>query len=178
MESPFLRRVESSAPPPPMHVHYIPQGSIKEAWRSAEVPYTKRGRKSALHKAGLAYEKRVREWAFTEIAARYSLEVSPWFCFIDATEQRHYCQPDLLLVAPDRMIVVECKIRWTTDAWWQLRKLYIPVLAVALKKPEDYFVPLCICRSYDPAFPAPEPIALRTGLNVCSASRMNVMLVR
>ena len=180
MDSPYASRarmsVEASAPPPPMHVHYIPNGEIRDAWPSAEVPYTKRGRRSGAHRAGLAYEKLVRAWACS-VDSKYAVRISPWFCFIDGSGARHYCQPYLLLEASDRTIVVESKLRWTTDAWWQLRKLYIPVLSVALKKPMDWFVPLCVCKSFDPALPQPEPVALRTALAVCSPSRMNVMVV-
>lgn len=178
MESPFARRVESAAPPPPSYVRYIPQGTIHEAWRSAEIPHsgTSRFRSSAAQKAGSSYEKRVREWAYQH-ATSDSIEVSPWFCFVDDSHKRHYCQPDLLLVSPNRVVVVEVKLRWSLDAWWQLRHLYLPVLEVALRKPIESFVPLCICKSFDPAFPSPEPIALRTDLNVCTPSTLNVMLV-
>jgi len=55
-------------------------------------------------------------------------------------------------------VIFEIKLQHMPEAWWQLRKLYQPVV-------EEYYKPRAIsvvevCRSFDPAIPLPEDIEL------------------
>lgn len=177
--SPFLSVSGNSdrgaAPPPPQFIHYLPQGAVQNAWRSAERPFAgSRSRKSGAQKAGLAYQKKVVKWAF-ESNHGFALEVSPWFAFTDDSDSRHYCQPDLLFISGFSILVAEVKLRWTADAWWQLRKLYLPVLAKVF--PKHDLRALCICKSFDPAVKFPEPIELHSALANCSHSSFNVVIL-
>lgn len=51
----------------------------------------------------------------------------PWFQFCDAAGLG-YCQPDLVLVRPDWVLVLEAKLSWTAEGHSQIRQLYAPVL--------------------------------------------------
>lgn len=166
---------DGAALPPPQYIHYLPQGSIQNAWRSAERPFAgTRSRRSGAQKAGLAYQKKVVKWAF-ETNHGFALEVSPWFAFTDDSDSRHYCQPDLLFISGLSILVAEVKLRWTADAWWQLRKLYLPVLAKVF--PKQTLIPLCICKSFDPSVIVPEKINLHPDLYDCRPDCFNVVLV-
>lgn len=178
MDSPFrsARPAASlqSSPPPPLYVHYLPQGEVQSAWRSAEAPYSGRRRPRGAKRAGMVYQRRVEAWE--GLGGVDSVECSPWFCFVDDSGGRHYCQPDLLLRRGDLLLVGEIKLRWTSDAWWQLRKLYLPVLAKVF--PTLILVPVCFCRSYDPAIRVPDEIHLCKGVTEASRSEvMNIVLV-
>ena len=180
IESPFRKAsrsgIDSPGLPPPQYVHYLPQGAIREAWASAAIPFQKPSRRDSPAKlAGLAYQKRVTAWAF-ESKWPGSISCSPWFCFIDDSSSRHYCQPDLLFDDGERVLGCEIKIRWTADAWWQLMRLYLPVLAKVF--PSRALVPLCITRSFDPGILISEPVDLREDLYDCKPSSLNVVLVR
>ena len=100
---------------------------------------------------GLRYERKVRERFGKEVP---HTEVGPWFFFRDANGFRR-CQPDLLFLLPDRVIIAEVKLHHTTDAWWQLRKLYEPVVGKALGLSVRLLV---ITEMYDPAVAWPEPL--------------------
>lgn len=139
---------------------YIPEGSIERAWKVEENPHAGvRTRKSPAQKAGLAYQKRVGAFLPSR-DHQWDVVAGPWYCFIDGSGLRHYCQPDFLLLDEDSStcVVVEVKIRWTSDAWWQLRHLYLPVLRRV--RPNLQMLALTITRSYDPAVRIEEPIHL------------------
>lgn len=157
---------------------YLPKGQIKSAWQAKETPYANhRGRRSPAQKAGLAYQKRIGKF-LSEGGYSGSVESGPWFAFSDDGDGRHYCQPDFLLDDPSgsTCVIVEVKIRWTSDAWWQLQSLYTPVVRRALGR--QFIVPLCICRSYDPSVRIPEEVKLCDDLFDASPSAFNVLVVR
>jgi hypothetical protein len=52
----------------------------------------------------------------------------------------------------------EVKARFTSDAWWQLRKLYEPVVRAAFSP--KTLLSVIICRSFDPSVAFPEPYEL------------------
>jgi hypothetical protein len=66
----------------------------------------------------------------------------------------NWCQPDGLLEVNNLLIIVEIKVNFSSDAWWQLRKLYEPVVKCALK-PSRLALAI-VCRSFDPVVPFPE----------------------
>jgi hypothetical protein len=84
---------------------------------------------------------------------------SLWFKYWDEGLV-YYCQPDGLLFRPqDRQIVIlEAKIKHTPDAYFQLERLYLPVIRLAFP---GWEVLTCeVVRWYDPAveFPAPHSL--------------------
>lgn len=110
---------------------------------------------------GVLYEDALQEHLSAEYGEWYI--PSPWFIFWSADSMRpRYCQPDGLLFDPlDKAIwIVEAKLKHTTDAWWQLRHLYTPVIA-AIFPPSVWKIRVCeVVRWYDPAVSFPEKVAL------------------
>lgn len=169
---------QSSVPLPPLPAYIkLPRGAISAAGLhvGASPHAGKRTRSTGAHKAGLAYQKRISDW-LTMGRPPSGLECGPWYWYVDNSGIRHYCQPDFLLHLPcGRLVVVEVKIRWTTDAWWQLRHLYLPV--VGRVHPGRELIALTICRSYDPAVRIPEGARLCEGFDLLP-SAFNVMVVK
>lgn len=123
-------------------------------------PHRGSGRHSGAQKAGLAYESKAKEWLEGQCP---HVVLGQWFYYVTRRE-RHYCQPDAIIFdgpiteRPRCITIVEMKIRWTELAWWQLTKLYAPVV-------EHFYQPqelrlLCLTRSFDPATVVPGPVSL------------------
>lgn len=97
-------------------------------------------------KRGLSYE----EQALTLLSQRYpTIWIHPVIKFYDDSGLR-MAIPDALLIDPEYNTVVlfEVKIRHTLDAYWQLWKLYKPLLE-ALRYGKVYCVE--VVKSYDPS---------------------------
>lgn len=84
----------------------------------------------------------------------------PWYRYITTSSRPRFCQPDFVLqdASGSEACIVEVKLSWTSDAWWQLKRIYLPVLKAA--HPEVEFRTLVICASYDPAILANEDVTL------------------
>lgn len=103
-------------------------------------------------RAGRRYEKKALGHLASVLGRGF--DPSRWFKFYDGTKLR-FCQVDGLLRVGEDVVIFEVKIGFTADAWWQLRRLYEPVVRVALNpKRVDLVV---VCRSFDPAVAFPEP---------------------
>lgn len=163
---------------PPSSYLRLPKGKIVSAWRTVESPHGKRSDKpSAAQRAGLRYQQRVERFLSAASMGRWEVISSPWFIFGDDRPGRNYCQPDFLLdLGNGCCVVVEVKIRWTVDAWYQLNELYIPVVLAA--RSAASCIPLCITKSYDPAIRAPGEVVLVDDLGSLSSSLFNLMVLR
>lgn len=110
---------------------------------------------------GIRYEKAVQKYLAHEFSGWYVR--SPWLCYAFADGRRHWCQPDGLIVRPDKgvLYVQETKLQHTHKAYFQLQELYYPVLRHLF--PHDLWTIrlLEICRWYDPTVPFPGPHRLR-----------------
>lgn len=85
----------------------------------------------------------------------------PWIEFQEQENPRpRFCQPDGLLFDPwtGRIILLEVKYQHTPDAWWQLRKLYAPVIEYLFPHYEVACVE--VVKWFDPAVVFPERPAL------------------
>jgi hypothetical protein len=169
---------KASAPLPPDNL-YLPLLGVSAAWQSEEQPYAgRRTRNSAAQRAGLAYQRRVGEF----LAGRDSnwrVLSSPWFAYCDwGGGKRRYCQPDFILAddSNSTAVLVEVKIRWTPAAWWQLEKLYLPVVR-ASKRWENLLL-LCISRGYDPAIPAPAEPHFVDDVYQCKPEQFNLLIFK
>jgi hypothetical protein len=125
----------------------------------------------------LAYQKKVATW-LDGVCDSSLVDIGPWFFYSVSGGVRHYCQPDVLVhssrAVGSRISVVEIKLRWTADAWWQLRRLYLPVLRRAC--PNAPLSALCITRSYNPAIRIPEEVNLVDSLEEVAPDRFNVLI--
>lgn len=137
---------------------FRPAEGVRSAWSCGEAgpfgraPSPIRG--TAAQKAGLRYERKVHEHLSSVFGSLY--RPSQWFRFEDQHGRMRWCQPDGLLCVRDVALVFEVKARHTSDAWWQLRRLYAPVVSRALYARTVGLC--CIVRSYDASVPFPEPL--------------------
>lgn len=127
-------------------------GTVQEVGIGGSSPLS-RG-KTAAQKAGLRYEAKVQDF----LAGYFSTYVkSPYIRFRDGSGMR-MCIPDgLLCFLPTRAVIFEIKHLHTPDAWWQLKKLYEPVILAAGYNEVQVVE---ICKSYDAATPFPCKVEL------------------
>jgi hypothetical protein len=119
--------------------------------------------RTAAQRSGQRYERRAHQ----ALSARFSPErgtllyaPAMWIAYSVSGEGKlHWAQPDGLLIDLKRglITVLEIKIRHTTDAWWQLRKLYEPLIRKLFGSAWRYAV--CeVVRWYDPVVRWPEQL--------------------
>jgi hypothetical protein len=174
---------EGSCVPPP--AHFIPKEVLWARLLTPEegIPHAgKRPRRTPAQKFGLAYQKRVCG-RITDSFSTWSVAHGSWYSYGDGGAARRYCQPDSVLIHAETnvAIVVEIKSRWTTDAWHQLRGLYIPVFTAANPDPSGKrkVFSLCITRSYDPVVRISEEVNLISDLNApLLLDAFNVLVLR
>jgi hypothetical protein len=105
---------------------------------------------------GVAYERKAQrylaECAIGKPRAEYIS--GPWIEFEDASGRR-WCQPDGLFLDHEHSvcIIAEIKYRHCAEAWWQLWRLYLPVVRV-LYRSYGYGC-LEVVRYHDPQTPFP-----------------------
>lgn len=113
---------------------------------------------TAAQKAGLRYEAKA-QLHLRELLTDYC--PSPIFYFIDDNGSRK-CVPDGIYLPRkfgDPIFVFEIKTQHMPEAWFQLRKLYEPV--VRAKFPLSPVGCIEVCRSFDPEMQFPEkPVLL------------------
>lgn len=141
-------------PPPPKF-----RGAENVVWARLGPPRPttsapRRAASSQAARVGLRYEDRIQQWLVAELGSSYL--PSPWIEYEDR-KGRGRCQPDGLLITPSSVVVFEIKIRHMPEAWWQLRKLYEPVVTALYKRPIKLIE---VVSSFDPAMPFPEPIEM------------------
>jgi hypothetical protein len=130
---------------------------VSEGVRDAKVlpagPFSRTPKGStASQRAGLRYEGKVHDYLASQFGDAYV--PSQWFSYVDGGGVRRYCQTDGLLRVGPLAVIFEVKLRFSSDAWWQLRRLYSSVVTTALRPSQ---LGLClICRNYDPHMPFPE----------------------
>lgn len=161
----------SKALPCPPPRAFLPAGQFSTV-QMVEKPLHHRTSKlrTAAAAAGRRYERYAQAYLGKEYGDRYV--PSPWFRF-----DRRLCNPDGLLFVPEEkaIIIVEIKLRHTSDSWWQLRQLYAPVVSCFYKTSATHFWLLELVKWFDPATRYPEKIhrvpfphlAPANGIGVC-----------
>lgn len=166
--------LRSGGPPPEL---FIPK-AILSAWVSSD-PHarTRSASSSTAQRLGLSYQKKIEKFVRSN-SNSWDVKCGVWFCYHD-DDRRRFCQPDILLddAANKVCVIVETKLRWTANAWWQLRRLYEPVLR-HVRGPDWTLILLCITKSFDPAVGCPEEVNLCDDLFDARPDRFNVLVVR
>ena len=85
---------------------------------------------------GLSFQRRVRNYLRSAFVGRANVLDSPWIKYSDVSGS-HWCQPDFIIDAPDRVIVVEAKLtlRRLGQALVQLQSLYRPCVELVFDRP-------------------------------------------
>lgn len=141
--------------PPPANFH--PAGDVRWAAWAQQPPFIREKRRTGRRAQGVRYERKVHEYLEAMFPDQYI--PSPWLMFEELGVARpRWCQPDGLLIdlARGEVTIVEVKYQHTSDAWWQMFKLYRPVLEVLLPKGLWTYRCVEVVKWYDPAtvFPA------------------------
>ena len=148
---------------------FRPAGVVEWVQHSPTPPPVVRPKRSyGSRAAGIRYEARAHEFLSDRFGERYI--ASPWFKFGEVgVGKARWCQPDGLLFnfEQGQITVVECKLQHTSDAWWQLKWLYLPVLARAFPGTHWKFALVEMTKWYDPATAFPEKVKLRADIRDC-----------
>lgn len=127
---------------------------------------------TAAQKAGLKYEERVLEKLSQEFPLGFRAQ--PSINYSDSSGRR-LAIPDGILRYRDSVVIVEIKYSHCELAWWQLRKLYQPLLLHLT----NYHISLLeICKSYDPSVAFPEPVQLISSLEELSPDNDQVKVLQ
>ena len=128
--------------------------------------FIRRGRSYGRFAVGVRYEREAQEFLSLYALGRAEIEYcnGPWMEFSDKSGRR-WCQPDALLIDRRKKDCLICEVKYqhTSDAWWQLKELYLPVLRVAL--PGFQFRLLEIVHWYDPLTAWPERALMVGGID-------------
>lgn len=118
-----------------------------------EYNYTSKFKKSkkGAQGAGHRFEAKVVK----ELEAQFGTFVSGIpFVFSTDYSPRTVCIPDGLIIWDKEVLIIEVKLSHTVDSWFQLRKLYGPVVGRALNRKVRL---LEICKTYYKEESFPEP---------------------
>ena len=141
--------------PPPRRFH--PAGEVISAeFITPPAFVVPRRSKNPARASGVRYEKKV----FKYLSETYPEEcvIAPWIRFESGGGTKpSYCQPDTILLDIRRgtITVVEIKIKHTSDAWWQVRRLYLPVVRCIFGSDWEY-IAVEITKWFDPHTKFPE----------------------
>lgn len=138
-------------------------GAVEWVQHSQTTPsFIRETRQRGRRAQGLRYQEKVSSHLndrFGEVFVS-----GPWFRYkAVGVDKPRWCQPDGLLFIPElsRIILIEVKLQHTSDAWWQLRQLYLPVVAHAFPPSRWEYVLCEVVRWYDPIVAFPEKVRLR-----------------
>ncbi len=138
--------------------------------RFGGTPRNARGR-TAAQRMGLAYEVRVCD-ILSAIYGR-DFRAAPSILYEDRSGNR-MAIPDAILKIDNTLVIVEIKLTHTERAWWQLQKLYQPLLS-QLVTPGTPIHTVEICRSYDPDVKFPGPHAVTQSLHRLSPHSTGIL---
>lgn len=132
--------------------------------------HKRKTRSSPAQKLGLRYEARV----FRHLAMELDRAVffHPAFRFNANRPFDEHAIPDAIYLSEAGILTIfEVKLKHTADAWYQLRKLYLPVVQKAYPGTQ---INLCeICREYDPSIVLPRPPQFVEKLNEFTSVKQN-----
>lgn len=145
--------------PPPPPSQFKPAGDLLWARFAKTGPkFYVRHRISVRQKMGIKFEEML-QWRLSD--KHWNYVPRPWLQFMRKGEGRlQHCQPDGLMidVSTGTVTVVEMKLAHTTDAWWQMRQLYVPVLRHMFPPTRWQYRCVTIVRFFDPTIQFPEPL--------------------
>lgn len=141
---------------------YTPQGIRSARLLTARPPFIRSKRVTGAYRRGIVYERKALDKLEREVAAVPGavFHRSPWIEYTDDTG-KHWCQPDAIGWSPASEpygFVWEVKYKHCAEAWFQLWRLYIPIL-------EKLFVGrkwqgIEVVKWFDAAISFPEPYQL------------------
>ena len=136
---------------------FKPAGEVADVRLSREAPgfIPKTPKLKGKKAEGIKYENKAH--GYIEGLTDYYLP-SPWLHFqMQKTNTWRWCQPDGLIcdMKQGKITIIEFKLQHTVQAWWQLRRLYEPVVKKLFGEKFTYSM-LEIARWVDPDIDFPE----------------------
>lgn len=101
---------------------------------------------------GLAYEKKVGRWISQFEPSLCRIEVGPWYFAQEPNTKQRAFQPDFLLHFPEKIVVIETKIRAVSGMWTQLAN-YLRIVHAVHKLPVAGAI---VTKSYETVADAPK----------------------
>lgn len=142
---------------------FRPAGCVEWVkWSPVPPPFINTKKRKGKRAQGIAYEKKWHMFALESFKGIYV--PSPWFYFKEVgVDKPRWCQPDGLLIELEtgRITIVECKLQHTSDAWWQLRWLYLPVVSAAFPASHWQFSVVEVVKWFDCATFFPEKVKMK-----------------
>lgn len=144
--------MNASTKPLPPSLEFTPITHCDWAEFSADPPqFLRPTKRRGKRLQGIRYENRARE-AFT---ARFGTDFMPsqWVRYRAADGRIRWCQTDGVLLSREhhRLTIIEFKYNHTDLAWWQLFRLYRPVLERLFEGYGYEFRCVEVCQWFDPA---------------------------
>lgn len=158
-------------PPPKGFVHAMNVTFARACGRPHSIPIPHAGK--GARGDGIRYERKGHDYVEGVFPDRY--KPSPWFDYTNGAKGSHYCQPDGLVLQPRRgtILICEFKLKHTSVAWWQLRRLYEPVVRKVFGPIWKYRV-VEIVKWFDPHTAFPERFELVDSLHDIRDSKFYV----
>lgn len=155
MSRPSLSPSRMKPKPPP---DFIPAGLIREAQFVFEPPpFTEvwSGKPTEAQRAGNRYEAKVHD-RFLQLYPETYLP-SPWVYFWSQGQPWRYAEPDGIFIdiREGLITIIEIKLAHDSKAWFQLRRLYEPLIRHLFGHRWSYAV-IEVCAWYDPSTHFPE----------------------
>lgn len=138
---------------------YRTAGTIRRAKELPEKPsFIATNKVTGARARGLSYEAkalRMLEARYAELPTPVVFKPGPWFEYEDQ-EGRHWCQPDAVIIKASEGFgcIYECKYQHSSEAWFQIWRLYEPVLRFLY--PTISWQGMEICKWFEPSTPWPE----------------------
>lgn len=141
-----------SVPPP---IFFKPLSGIPSHVSIVLGPYERAIGDTSARKAGLRYEEKVQRELTSKFGSMYWPAPYVHFRDGDSTRFARTVVPDgiMHLECNSRTYIFEIKAQHTPDAWWQLTRLYRPIIQERDRSSAISCIE--ICRVYDPATPFP-----------------------
>lgn len=149
-------QAQQRLPPPPRYS--TPAGVVEHARLCLKPPNVFSPKKArGVRRQGQIYERKVHEHFEKLLGETYI--PSLWFAFRSVgSDNWRLCQPDALIIdiLSRSITICEVKLAHTSDAWWQLKHLYFPVISKVFPRPQWEYRFCEIVRWYDPTTVFPE----------------------
>lgn len=141
--------------PPP---HFKPLGKSLSNIRLSDNPYKVASGLTVAQRVGLRYERDFN----VKMGREYPSYRAGAYIHFDSDSAARTVQPDGILEFEKVVYIFEIKYQHVPEAWWQLTKLYRPLVERVFKQKPVRCVE--VCRSYDPATGFPCEIELISDL--------------
>ena len=172
--TPKWSKVKLSLRPPPLDFEPI-DACVWAEYSETPPTFIREVHRRGKRRAGILYEQKAQREFRDQFGDRYM--PSQWVRYRRGDDGRvRWCQPDGVLLDPARrsLTIIEFKYNHTENAWWQLFKLYLPVLERLFDGQGYEFRCVEVCKWMDPAIRCPQRPRLLDDVEKCEVGDFGV----